>query len=107
MTESGVLPQSFRGLNGADHPVFNKAVPVELRPGRTCEVLCAFPEPAKTRGDDVIFFIHGAMATMTQFEYQLPHFLDAGFTCIAFDSLGERKPAARQPVCVRRPASSR
>lgn len=91
VTESGLLPASFQELNAADHDVFAKYVEaVELRPGRPCQVLHARPEgaAASDKSADVIFFIHGAMATMTQFEFQCTHFLERGYTVVAFDAIG-------------------
>lgn len=88
----GSLPLSFEGLGGENHPIFAKyGSSIELRTGRPCQVLCARPEASTSRAGDTIFFIHGAMASMTQFEFQCSHYLERGFTVVAFDSVGANR----------------
>lgn len=80
----------------ADHAIFNQAALTEIRPGRSVMLLdLTAPNPdVIVDGADqdepwTVFFVHGSMATMQQFEAQITELYGSG-NCrvVAFDAYG-------------------
>lgn len=70
-----------------DHGVYGPACEVEVRPGRRCHVL-HIPPPADSASPKMLFFCHGSMATMQQYEHQIVEFSQLGYGIVAWDWLG-------------------
>mmetsp|Transcript_16313 Transcript_16313/g.39410 ORF Transcript_16313/g.39410 Transcript_16313/m.39410 type:complete len:343 (-) Transcript_16313:551-1579(-) len=80
----------------ADHSVFELCAQEEIRPGRSVNVLHLPFSPTGGSADDLtIFFAHGSMANMQQFETQILHFRGRCHV-VAYDAFGcGRSPKPR------------
>ena len=95
---AGELPASFQALASPledDHPIFSSAKLTEVRAGRELNVLVV-PGPAGA-ASDVVFFLHGGMASMQQFEFQA-EMLAKRCTVVAFDAFGETRPITNAEI---------
>ena len=67
----------------------NRARYMEVRPGRTLCVIHLCPEPKSPPPKGLIFFIHGSMARLGQFDAQIKYFFhEQNYEVVAYDFFG-------------------
>ena len=78
---------AFRGTMSTQY-ASSSATLVEIRPGRSISVYDSFSETPDALPEKTVFFFHGSMAHMDQYDAQIKEFRSETTRVIAYDALG-------------------